>query len=918
MRLTTLPALLLAHLGLLTGVLLPATAHADTPLTEALSTNAQAEMRALLADKYAVTGDERKLDPGLRFALQRVQQRGIARQLPQLRVLAPDPRGRFHIDVLLHSADHGDKVQALIRALPEANLQSAVGTELRAWVRAEDITTIAALTEVRRVQRAIPAITSRSMPTQTTALNIGEGVRAHAVDLARAAYGLRGLGQKICVMSDSIDFLGAVQSSGDLPAAIEILPGQSGLGMGFIGEGTAMLEIVHDLAPDAELAFATAFTGVASFAQNVRALRYQAGCDVIVDDIFYFNEPPFQDGPIAQAVAEVSADGALYFSSAGNEGNLRNGMSGVYEGNFVDGGTLAALPGGNVNLFSVPGVGSSNQVRALAPGFAASLSWSDPLGASANDYDVFVMSPDLQHVLDAGLDLQDGDDDPFELTGPLQTDDRLVVWKATAAAPRFLHLNGLRGRFNLATGGQTKGHSAAAAAFSVAAVDSHLANGGAFVGGSGNPVESFSSDGPRRMYYSADGDLLNPDQPSLLADGGSVRIKPDVAAADGVVTATPGFSQFYGTSAAAPHVAAIAALLRQARPDASPTEIRTALNASALDIETAGIDALSGVGIVMADGALAAIGATPVARLRQGSLQLQVIDGDADAIVEPGETFDVSITLHNDGAATASAITATLETSTSSVQIIRASTAWPDLAPTMMATATLPFRIHVAPTHRCGEAIELKLHAHYSGASIGTSPQALGTHTLPVGALDAAITTQYSGAAQSIPDNDAAGIAVGLAVTAGSARIGDIDVRIDGNNCSDELFSTTTGVQHGFIGDLDIRLRSPAGTEVRLLDRPRAGVGDNNGNHLCQTVFDDAAISALADAAATAAPFSASYRGSEALSAFNGELASGTWQLLLADHAAPDAGVLRDFSVVIQPAQCTIHTPVLLHSDGFE
>jgi hypothetical protein len=102
-----------------------------------------------------------------------------------------------------------------------------------------------------------------------------------------------------------------------------------------------MLEIIHDLAPGAQLYFATAFISPAQFAQNIRDLR-TAGCDIIVDDVFYFNETPFQDGQlaasftnggvIAQAVKDVTAAGALYFSSAGNQGNLDAGTSGTWEG----------------------------------------------------------------------------------------------------------------------------------------------------------------------------------------------------------------------------------------------------------------------------------------------------------------------------------------------------------------------------------------------------------------------------------------------------------------------------------------------------------------------------------------------------------------------------------------------------------
>ena len=75
------------------------------------------------------------------------------------------------------------------------------------------------------------------------------------------------------------------------------------------------------------------------------------------------------------------------------------------------------------------------------------------------------------------------------------------------------------------------------------------------------------------------------------------------------MTGVGGFgSPFYGTSAAAPHAAAIAALLKQARPAATPAQIRTWLTSSALDIEAAGVDRDSGAGIVMPVAALVAAG----------------------------------------------------------------------------------------------------------------------------------------------------------------------------------------------------------------------------------------------------------------------------------------------------------------------
>ncbi len=77
-------------------------------------------------------------------------------------------------------------------------------------------------------------------------------------------------------------------------------------------EGRAMLQIVHDVAPGASLAFNTAFLGTANFAQGIVNLA-NSGSKVIVDDVIYFAEPMFQDGIIAQAVDTVKGNGVAYF-----------------------------------------------------------------------------------------------------------------------------------------------------------------------------------------------------------------------------------------------------------------------------------------------------------------------------------------------------------------------------------------------------------------------------------------------------------------------------------------------------------------------------------------------------------------------------------------------------------------------------
>ena len=211
--------------------------------------------------------------------------------------------------------------------------------------------------------------------------------RARAPTPPARATQVTGVGTKLCALSDGVDSLAASQAAGELPA-VDVLPDQAGDG----DEGTAMLEILHDVAPGAELGFATAFTSDASFADNIRALRSEAGCDVIVDDVLYFNESPFQDGPIAQAVNDVTADGALYFSSAGNEGNTLDGTSGNYEGDFRGSGRGVGKFAGEAHDFDP---GPAVQVfEPISPdssaGVPVTLFWADPLGAAADDYDLYL------------------------------------------------------------------------------------------------------------------------------------------------------------------------------------------------------------------------------------------------------------------------------------------------------------------------------------------------------------------------------------------------------------------------------------------------------------------------------------------------------------------------------------------------
>ncbi len=121
---------------------------------------------------------------------------------------------------------------------------------------------LAADPNVRHIAPAARAITNVGALTS-------QGYISHKANQV-VAMGPNGTGVKVGVLSDSVDALATLIATGDLPAGTTVVPGQDGIPG--TSEGTAMMEIIHDLAPGAQLFFATAFAGPESFADNIRTL----------------------------------------------------------------------------------------------------------------------------------------------------------------------------------------------------------------------------------------------------------------------------------------------------------------------------------------------------------------------------------------------------------------------------------------------------------------------------------------------------------------------------------------------------------------------------------------------------------------------------------------------------------------------
>jgi hypothetical protein len=579
------------------------------------------QIQELLQEKESRTAVQQKLGSQLVYALKAFANQALTPSIQSL------PSATESLDIRaegvlvdMRASVSDDLRTAISQAGGRIIYASADNQHVRARIPLAALEAVAARGDVQFVKPGAHAKTQRVMRssgrqvsrnlTNRIGLNffVGslttQGDITHASNVARSNFGINGAGVRVGVLSDSAEATDFLIGTGDLPPDTTVVqeiidgPGTS--------EGTAMMEIVSDIAPGAQLFFASAFNSEASFADNIRTLRNVYHCDVIIDDAAYSDEFPFEDGFVAQAVNDVTADGAIYFSSAGNAGNLTSGSASAWEGDFSNGGTNPLLPGYTLHNF---GGQSFDRLAAAAP--VVDLFWSDPIGGSSNDYDLFVLNAAGTAVLASSTDIQSGTQDPWEeifVPNNVPTNSRIVIAATNSAAPRALHLESFFGTpLQIATAGATHGHNAGPATVSVAAVAWNSARIGTrpFVGGIKNPTETFSSDGPRKMFYNADGTAITPGNLLFGTNGGTTFNKPDIAAADGVTTRTPGFNPFFGTSAAAPHAAGIAALIKSANPLLTVGQIYDAMTSTALDIRAPGIDRDSGFGLVMAPQAVA-------------------------------------------------------------------------------------------------------------------------------------------------------------------------------------------------------------------------------------------------------------------------------------------------------------------------
>ena len=478
----------------------------------------------------------------------------------------------------------GATIDALrARGLEVLVVSDAFGGIVDGWADVASLPRIAELAAVTMIRPVAP-------PIRQAGAVVTEGDALLRADVVRST-GIIGAGVVLGLISDGLDSLASSQAAGELPAVV--VPPDPRCAAPGGDEGTAMLEIVHDVAPGATLLFGSSGGSGAQMGETVRCLA-AAGARVIVDDITFPDEPFFQDGPLALAAREVVQAGVSYHTSAGNRRRefVEHRLAPVFVGSalfdFVhDFGAAGGEP-----------VDTNNSILLGAEqGATCALQWDEPFGAASTDLDLFVFDANFQEI-GRSENPQNGTQDPIEvinLNNPSDTEvvARLVVVLFSGNPQRLIRLVCFRTfeMEHVSLEGAIYGQQSVPEVIAVASID--VADAGL------DTIEPDSSPGPAKILF-----------PSP-----ETREKPDIASFDGVQTTVPGFERFFGTSAAAPHTGAVAALMLSKNPNLSPADIRQIMKQTAIDIEAPGFDHLAGPGRLDAVAALAAVPCADAAAL---------------------------------------------------------------------------------------------------------------------------------------------------------------------------------------------------------------------------------------------------------------------------------------------------------------
>ncbi|MEM9917667.1 MAG: S8 family serine peptidase [Bacteroidota bacterium] len=600
------------------------------PLLLATSNLSNAQQR-VLTNIEQQGGFKAQKNQKLNSGLQQVNQSRIARRdhlgtrlietYDDLALMIEDEK------IVIELIAKGDKAD-LVEELSKLNFEKVAtfGKIISGKIHLDDLKR---LNDLQHLQYARPVY----KPARRVGSVDSQGDTAMYTDIGRSSYSINGAGLKIGALSDSYNTLNGEASgiaSGDLPGAgnsngfttpVTVLKEYSSSGT---DEARAMLELIHDVAPGAELYARTAFEGEADFAQGILDMK-AAGCDIIVDDIGYFAEPFFQDGIIAQAVDSVVGKGAVYFAAAGNSGRKSYEVAG-----FSDSGmTYSGKP---IHDFDASANTDYSQQLTLPAGVSLyiTLQWDDPFGSLPNsigsadtDMDIYIVNAGFTAILASSQDDNISTGDPYEIIGYTNNTGatqqiNLMIQHYTGPAPTYMKYVCWTNNVTIdeydTKSSTLIGHANSSACIAVGSAAYY--NTTAY-GASPPAINNFSAAGGTPIFFDRFGNSI----------ATVYRQKPEIIGPDGSNTTFFGtdisqdsdsYPNFFGTSAAAPHVAAAGILMMEIGASGR-TEILNALTNTSEDMDDpstaggdSGFDFGTGFGMVQVDNAINFIVSLPV------------------------------------------------------------------------------------------------------------------------------------------------------------------------------------------------------------------------------------------------------------------------------------------------------------------
>ena len=388
---------------------------------------------------------------------------------------------------------------------------------------------------------------------------VSEGVKVIGADKWQNA-GYKGQGIKIGVLDQGFDGYRDLEGR-ELPFGVTVQSFVPGFDVDKTGvsHGTAVAEVIHDVAPDAELYLAYYDGGDVGMGNAVQWLIDQK-VQIISHSAGGLAAPLDGTGRDADLVKLATDNGILWVNSAGNNGTQH------YRGTYTDTDNDQVhefAPGKTLLGFQADPDGTSQIV----------LTWNDWEEGGTQALELYLLDQD-GNVIASSRNSRDNNHPPVQQIVYKFDDARtyyLAIHGVNVTQPitlnLFVHQTPLLEMADPVGSLATPGD--AVDALTVGAVNWH-----------NDQLEAFSSQGP-------------------TTDG---RIKPDLVGPDGVSNAMYAPQGFYGTSAAAPHIAGAAALVMSAYPQATAQDVRAFLINNAIDLDVPGVDNETGAGLlVLAD-----------------------------------------------------------------------------------------------------------------------------------------------------------------------------------------------------------------------------------------------------------------------------------------------------------------------------